>query len=489
MEIGGPAPDAANGQATLYLHHWGSIAHQLRYSSGTLFFEAAGNGYGTTATPTLQVNGPLYAAMLGGKVGIGTSSSTSKVAIQPESTWSDEVPLFEVKNKLGVPVLAVYNNGVRILVDHTMGKGIKSGFAVGGYDMTKAGKTVDFMVISPDSIRFNINNDNTKAVKSGFAVGGYDATKGAINQDFMYITPQNSANGLYNTFIGYHAGQSTISTGNKNTFIGFEAGMSNTGGDYNVCIGESAGRNGNGTNNVYLGQTSGKSNSGNFNVFLGTSTGYSATAVSWSTFIGNNAGASITTAHYNTLIGSNAGASLTTGEQNTFIGTFAGWTNNTGSYNTIIGQSAGETVSGSYNVLLGYKAGQNLGGLSDRLYISNSNTSSPLIWGNFSSGNERVRINGDLDYTGALTHVSDARLKTNISQLDNVIESLKKIRGVQFDWNPETTKDMVLDRRPQIGVLAQEIEIDYPELISVDEKGYKSVDYLMLTPVLIEAIK
>ncbi|MFQ5627508.1 MAG: H-type lectin domain-containing protein [bacterium] len=65
MEIGGPDPTPTNGQATLFLHHHGKIAHQLRYNNGTLFFERAGNGYGTSNTPNLVV---------GGNVGIGTTS-------------------------------------------------------------------------------------------------------------------------------------------------------------------------------------------------------------------------------------------------------------------------------------------------------------------------------------------------------------------------------------------------------------------------------
>ena len=161
-------------------------------------------GVQNSAVATLRLgSGSADISGSNGNIGIGTTTPTSKMVIQPSASWDDNTPLFEVKNKTGVPIFAVYNNGVRILIDHSESKGIKSGFAVGGYDMTKAGKTVDFMNISPDSIRFNINNDNVKGKKGGFAVGGYDLTKkGPINQDFMYITPQTSDNGQYNTFLG-----------------------------------------------------------------------------------------------------------------------------------------------------------------------------------------------------------------------------------------------------------------------------------------------
>lgn len=79
MEIGGSAPTSENGQATLYLHDHGDIAHQLRYALGTLHLEAAGNGYGTNSTPSLVV---------GGKLGIGTDNPLQQLhidsSVQPQ---------------------------------------------------------------------------------------------------------------------------------------------------------------------------------------------------------------------------------------------------------------------------------------------------------------------------------------------------------------------------------------------------------------------
>jgi len=99
-----------------------------------------------------------------GKIGVGTVNLYGRFSIQPLGTLDDNTPLFEVKNKLGVPVLAVYNNGVRILVEDTDGKGVKGGFAIGGFDPTKAGEeTVNLMMVSADSIRFNIDNNLAKS--------------------------------------------------------------------------------------------------------------------------------------------------------------------------------------------------------------------------------------------------------------------------------------------------------------------------------------
>ena len=257
-----------------------------------------------------------------GNVGIGTSSPSSKLTIQPPDSWADDVSLFEVRNKTGVPVLAVYNNGVRILIDHTINKSLKGGFAVGGYDQTKAGKTVDFMTISPDSIRFNINNETTKGLKGGFAVGGFDVTKGPINQDFMYITPQSSYNGQYNTFLGYKAGLATTeafnvfvgynagiknTTGRRNTFVGFLSGASNTIGGGNCFYGDSSGySNSSGYYNTYIGTQAGFNNYSSENVLIGFTAGYSSTAGLRNVFIGSRAGYSLTSSRESVIIGHQA---------------------------------------------------------------------------------------------------------------------------------------------------------------------------------------
>jgi hypothetical protein len=78
---------------------------------------------------------------------------------------------------------------------------------------------------------------------------------------------------------------------------------------------------------------------------------------------------------------------------------------------------------------------------------------------------------------------SDARLKENVRPLASALEKLKNLRGVMFNWKAGSAhKDVV-------GVIAQEVEAEYPELVTTDDEGIKSVDYAKLTPILLEAIK
>ena len=58
------------------------------------------------------------------------------------------------------------------------------------------------------------------------------------------------------------------------------------------------------------------------------------------------------------------------------------------------------------------------------------------------------------------------------------------LRGVTYRWN-----DPARGAERQIGLIAQEVERVLPELVTTDEKGYKSVAYQNVVPVVVEAIK
>ncbi|CAK0749964.1 hypothetical protein CCP3SC1_1930003 [Gammaproteobacteria bacterium] len=86
---------------------------------------------------------------------------------------------------------------------------------------------------------------------------------------------------------------------------------------------------------------------------------------------------------------------------------------------------------------------------------------------------------------GQVYKTSDRRLKDHIAVLPGVLTQLDKFRGVSYEWKNATTEN----RHTEIGVIAQEVEAAYPELVKTNSDGYKSVEYLMLTGVLVEAAK
>jgi hypothetical protein len=90
-----------------------------------------------------------------------------------------------------------------------------------------------------------------------------------------------------------------------------------------------------------------------------------------------------------------------------------------------------------------------------------------------------------LSGTGVLTAVdfnttSDQNLKLNIKPIQSPLSKLLQLNGVTFEWK-NTNKSA-------IGVIAQEVEKIFPELVS-DDTDYKTVKYNGLIGVLIEAVK
>ncbi len=90
--------------------------------------------------------------------------------------------------------------------------------------------------------------------------------------------------------------------------------------------------------------------------------------------------------------------------------------------------------------------------------------------------------------TGTITQNSDKRLKKDIVDMNDAYTKLNSLRGVYFYWNTEKYPDREYSDHRQIGVIAQEVENVFPELVE-EVDGYKSVNYIGLIPVLIEATK
>jgi hypothetical protein len=80
---------------------------------------------------------------------------------------------------------------------------------------------------------------------------------------------------------------------------------------------------------------------------------------------------------------------------------------------------------------------------------------------------------------------SDQNLKGNIVPIDSSLNKLLQINGYNFEWKDGIAPEEGHD----IGLLAQEIERVYPELVVSDSAGYKKIYYYKLIPVMVEAIK
>jgi hypothetical protein len=274
--------------------------NQQFYLSGTTLYLKDAGGTKTASLSSLGGGGDSPFVVVGNDVlladpsmrlGIGVEQATGKLTVQADKDQPDDIPLIDIINRDGLPIFSAYNNGFTINVENPLGKGVKGGFAVGGYSKLKEGETQDFLRVSNDSIRVFVNDAiSGKGIKGGFAVGGYNSFKE-----------------------------------NKEPHFFVNQGL--------------------------------------------------------------------------------------------------------------------------------------------------------------------TRIVGDLEVVGEIRQNSDSRLKTNILELENVLDNLSGIRGVRFNWSGLAKETYPSDEGVQLGVVAQEIEAVYPELIDTDHNGYKTVDYVKLTPILLQAIK
>jgi hypothetical protein len=199
-----------------------------------------------------------------------------------------------------------------------------------------------------------------------------------------------------------------VSYSQNNTYYGTNAGNGTTGG-YGAFFGVSAGNVNKGNWNTFIGYYSGKVNNNGFgNVFIGHESGLDNTDGFQNVFMGKSAGANNTTGVGNSYIGYYAGYSNITGGHNVNFGNYSGYSNTT-SYNVFLGSQSGKNnISGKKNVFIGYQAGYDELG-SDKLYIENSSSSVPLIYGDFSTnqlgvntlpGNFTLNVGGPINATG-----------------------------------------------------------------------------------------
>jgi hypothetical protein len=64
-----------------------------------------------------------------------------------------------------------------------------------------------------------------------------------------------------------------------------------------------------------------------------------------------------------------------------------------------------------------------------------------------------------------------------------------QVDGVSYNWRKDEFPERTFGDRTEIGFIAQELEKVFPELVSTNAEGFKSVQYSHMVPVLLEAIK
>ena len=308
----------------------------------------------------------------------------------------------------------------------------------------------------------------TEGSNSGWRlVGAIPAHYGDIGTeavDFSFssnFSTTNGATGNYSTAFGYNNvasnfasvayGYQTTASGNSSIAIGANSIAS---GDVCTAIGHTA---------LATGHTS---------TAIGaqvTSNGDAATAIgfgcqangNWSTALGY---LTHSDADYSTAMGYEARASAN-------VSTALGF------YTT--SQAFAETAIGMYNTLAIAPDGSSWVG-NDRLFVIGNGTG-------VATPNDALIVfkNGNATLSGTLTQSSDLTLKNTIKPLEMSLANIAKIGGYSYFWKDTMRRG---DER-QIGLIAQEVEAIYPELVRKDGNGKLTLNYSGLVPVLLEATK
>lgn len=84
---------------------------------------------------------------------------------------------------------------------------------------------------------------------------------------------------------------------------------------------------------------------------------------------------------------------------------------------------------------------------------------------------------------------SDSLLKFNIIELENILPRVLELNGYTYKWKNKDYSESSVESSLDIGLIAQEVELYFPEIVVNDENGTKLIAYYKLIPVLIEALK
>ena len=166
--------------------------------------------------------------------------------------------------------------------------------------------------------------------------------------------------------------------------------------------------------------------------------------------------------------------------------------------------SSQNTISSDCSSGGGYAAGHfsATGGGTYAIWATSSEYDA--IYATAGSSYDAIFANGNITYTGSLTHQSDIRLKENISPLENSLSKLMQLKVKSFYFkNDQQFAHVNFPKGKNFGFIAQEFEKVIPELVtdninfssggdtgSEEESiNYKGINYTELIPFLVQAIQ
>ncbi len=378
-------------------------------------------------------------------------------------------------------------------------------------DTCRAGEAVRTVNADGTVVCERINAGDITAVTAGPGLAG-GGTAGAVTMAVDFGGPgtaptvarsdhTHAASGTGNTAVG--TGVLLVNTGPGNTALGVGPLAANTSGSYNVAIGlDALTANTTGAGNVGVGRQALRANEqGGVSVAVGDQALGAIAFSVFNTAVGGRVLEALTTGVQNTAIGTAALMAATSGNNNVAVGVGAGATLTTGNGLTLVGanvtasdgltnatavgQSA--TVTQNNSLVLGSIAGVNGGQVSTNVGIG---TTAPL---------DRLHVNGEVRLASCLKNsfgsaiagecASDLRYKKDITPFGQTLDRVTRLQPVHYFWRADEFPDKHFGDRQSYGLIAQDVEQVFPDLVTTNEDGYKAVNYSKLPLLAIQAIR
>jgi hypothetical protein len=258
---------------------------------------------------------------------------------------------------------------------------------------------------------------------------------------------------------------------------------------------------------------------GSTNIFVGSGAGNFALTGGFNTGCGAGSMAATTTGGGNLAAGNGALASLNTGSDNTAVGYLSMQSATSGERNSCYGKQSGKLITtGGNNVSVGHQALDNLvtGSLNIAIGANSAGTYNAAETSNICIGNigvtgdaTKIRIGpvGSISGTfiagirGITTGIADGltvlvdsasqlgtissseRFKENISDMGESSNGLMGLRPVRFIYKSDKDKNI------QYGLIAEEVEEIYPELVAYEDGKPFTIKYHLLYGMLLNEIQ
>ncbi|MBL7664795.1 MAG: tail fiber domain-containing protein [Bacteriovoracaceae bacterium] len=98
-------------------------------------------------------------------------------------------------------------------------------------------------------------------------------------------------------------------------------------------------------------------------------------------------------------------------------------------------------------------------------------------------GSKNFAVPGATASANSFVYSSDIRLKQNVEPIDNALEKILSLQGVEFEWKKDGKQD--------VGFIAQDVQKIEPKLVETlpQKEAYLAVKYGNITAILVEAVK